>query len=152
MTLDTWCGLYGISKVIYNHRFRKVRQACLYVVVPPKPKFVERFLPDTIKPGGSAESHSSQLISILRDRNGLFLELLPTVSSELVNAVLKGISILSNARNFKKTFITAGCTDLRRGIEGLAGIKRFQFYLESFDEVAIFLFCGKRRDRIKALI
>ena len=60
--------------------------------------------------------------------------------------------MLSNARNFKKIYIATGYTDLRRGIEGLAGIIRFQFHLDPYDENTIFLFCGKRCDRIKALI
>jgi transposase len=59
--------------------------------------------------------------------------------------------MLSNARNFKKIYIATGYTDLRRGIEGLAGIIRFQFHLDSYDENTIFLFCGKRCDRMKAL-
>ena len=59
--------------------------------------------------------------------------------------------MLSNARNFKKIYIATGYTDLRRRIEGLAGIIRFQFHLDSYDENTIFLFCGKRCDRMKAL-
>ena len=60
--------------------------------------------------------------------------------------------MLSNTRNFKKIYIATGYTDLRRGIEGLGGIIRFQFHLDPYDENTIFLFCGKRCDRIKALI
>ncbi|KJJ70746.1 IS66 family insertion sequence element accessory protein TnpB [Clostridium sp. FS41] len=60
--------------------------------------------------------------------------------------------MLSNARNFKKIYIATGYTDLRRGIERLAGIIRFQFHLDPYNENTIFLFCGKRCDRIKALI
>lgn len=92
MTLDTWCGLHEINKATYYYRLRKVRQACLHAMAPPKPEFVELSLPGITKSDGSAESHSSQPIAILRGRNGLFLELLPTASSELVNAVLKGMS------------------------------------------------------------
>lgn len=92
MTLDTWCGLHEINKATYYYRLRKVRQSCLHAMAPSKPEFVERSLPDTTKSDGSAESHSPQPIAILRGRNGLFLELLPTVPSELVNTVLKGMS------------------------------------------------------------
>ena len=52
----------------------------------------ELSLPDTTKPDGSAESHSSQLIAILRGNNGLSLEIFPTASPELMDAVLKGMS------------------------------------------------------------
>ena len=34
----------------------------------------------------------------------------------------------------------------------LAGIIRFQFHLDSYNENTIFLFCGRRCDRIKSLI
>ena len=40
---------------------------------------------------------------------------------------------------------------MRRGIDGLAGIVQSQFSLNPF-QTALFLFCGRRRDRIKALL
>lgn len=92
MTLDTWCGLHGINKATYYYRLRKVRQACLSAVAPPKPEFVELSLPGTTKPDGPAENHSSGPVAILRGSNGLSLEILPTAPAELVNAVLKGMS------------------------------------------------------------
>lgn len=45
-----------------------------------------------------------------------------------------------------------GFTDLRRGIDGLANIVRFHFHLDSYDKNTLFLFCGRRSDRIKALL
>ena len=47
-------------------------------------------------------------------------------------------------------YIACGYTDLRRGIDGLAGMVESQFNLNPF-RPALFLFCGRRRDRIKAL-
>lgn len=47
-------------------------------------------------------------------------------------------------------YIACGYTDLRRGIDGLAGIVQQQFQMDPFTR-SLFLFCGKRRDRIKAL-
>ena len=60
--------------------------------------------------------------------------------------------MLNDATGFKKIYICAGYTDLRRGIEGLASLVRFQFDLDPYDKDTIFLFCGRRCDRIKALI
>ena len=60
--------------------------------------------------------------------------------------------MLNNATGFKKIYIATGYTDLRRGIEGLASIVRFQFNLDPYDKDTVFLFCGRRCDRIKALI
>ncbi len=55
-------------------------------------------------------------------------------------------------KDLKKVYIATGFTDLRRGIDGLARIIRFQFHLDPYDKNTLFLFCGKRTDRIKGLI
>ena len=47
-------------------------------------------------------------------------------------------------------YIACGYTDLRRGIDGLANLVKTQFQMDPFQR-ALFLFCGRRRDRIKAL-
>ena len=48
-------------------------------------------------------------------------------------------------------YIVCGYTDLRRGIDGLAGIVQQNFKLDVCSG-AVFLFCGRRYDRIKALL
>ena len=58
----------------------------------------------------------------------------------------------ADASGFKKVYLAMGFTDLRRGIDGLATIVRFQFKLDSYDKNTLFLFCGRRSDRIKALL
>ncbi len=58
----------------------------------------------------------------------------------------------ANASEFKKVYLATGFTDLRRGIDGLANIIRFQFKLDPYDKNTLFLFCGRRNDRIKALL
>ena len=60
--------------------------------------------------------------------------------------------MLNNASGFRKVYIAAGYTDLRRGIDGLASIVKFNFQLEPYEEDILFLFCGRRSDRIKGLI
>ena len=60
--------------------------------------------------------------------------------------------MLNDGKAFKKIYLATGYTDLRRGIEGLAGIIRFQFELDPYDRNTLFLFCGRRCDRIKALL
>lgn len=47
-------------------------------------------------------------------------------------------------------YVACGYTDLRRGIDGLAGIVQTQFHLDPFQS-ALFLFCGRRKDRLKGL-
>lgn len=60
--------------------------------------------------------------------------------------------MLNNANGFKKIYIATGYTDLRRGMEGLAAIIRFQFNLDPYDKDTLFFFCGKRTDRIKGTL
>lgn len=54
---------------------------------------------------------------------------------------------LSKVTNY---YVACGYTDLRRGIDGLAAIVKIQYGTE-LKEDSLFLFCGRRRDRIKAL-
>ena len=58
--------------------------------------------------------------------------------------------MLSDFTGADKVFIACGYTDLRRDIDGLASIVQQQFSLDPFTNT-LFLFCGRRRDRIKAL-
>lgn len=60
--------------------------------------------------------------------------------------------MLNDGTGFKKVYIATGFTDLRRGIDGLSRIIRFQFNLDPYDKNTLFLFCGKHTDRIKGLI
>ena len=60
--------------------------------------------------------------------------------------------MLNDGTGFKKIYLATGYTDLRRGIDGLAAIVRFQFELDPYDRNTLFLFCGRRCDRIKALL
>ena len=54
---------------------------------------------------------------------------------------------LSKVQNY---YVACGYTDLRRGIDGLAAIVSQQ-YGGCLSEESLFLFCGRRTDRIKAL-
>ena len=60
--------------------------------------------------------------------------------------------MFNNVSGFKKIYLASGYVDLRRGIDGLATLIRFQFNLEPKDRNTLFLFCGKRADRLKGLV
>ena len=51
-----------------------------------------------------------------------------------------------------KVVLAVGYTDLRRGIEGLATIVKMNYHLDPFQKNVLFLFCGRRGDRIKGLL
>lgn len=58
----------------------------------------------------------------------------------------------ADVSGFKKVYLATGFTDLRQGIDGLATIILFHFKLDPYDKNTLFLFCGRRSDRIKALL
>ena len=60
--------------------------------------------------------------------------------------------MLNNATGFRKIYIADGYTDLHRGIDGLASIVKFSFQLDPYEKDILFLFCGRRSDRIKGLV
>lgn len=60
--------------------------------------------------------------------------------------------MLNDARGFSKIYIATGYSDLRKGIDGLANVIKFQFDLDPFQKDVLFLFCGRRTDRIKGLL
>lgn len=49
--------------------------------------------------------------------------------------------MLNDGKGVNKIYLETGYTDFRRGIEGLAGIIRFQFELDLHDRNTLFLFC-----------
>ena len=58
--------------------------------------------------------------------------------------------MLSDFNRAEHIYLACGYTDLRRGIDGLATIVQQSFGLDPFSN-SLFLFCGCRCDRIKAL-
>ena len=58
--------------------------------------------------------------------------------------------MLNDFTGADKVYIACGYTDLRKGIDGLARMVQQQFQLDPFTNT-LFLFCGRRRERIKGL-
>ena len=66
------------------------------------------------------------------------------------SALNEGYLFRGSLSQVKNYYVAAGFTDLRRGIDGLAAIVTQQFGHE-LSEDSLFMFCGRRTDRIKAL-
>ena len=60
--------------------------------------------------------------------------------------------MLNNASGFRKVYIAAGYTDLRRGIDGLASLVKFKIQLDADEKDNLFLFLGRRSDRNQGLV
>lgn len=60
--------------------------------------------------------------------------------------------MFKDGQGFKKVYIACGYTDLRYGVDGFAAIIKNQYQLDPYDQGTLFLFCGRRSDRIKGLL
>lgn len=58
--------------------------------------------------------------------------------------------MLGDISKAEKIYIATGYTDMRKFIDGLAAIVQKNFELNPFQN-SLFLFCGRKRDRMKAL-
>jgi transposase len=52
----------------------------------------------------------------------------------------------------RRVILCCGFVDLRKGIEGLSTIVGSRFHLNPYEKGSLFLFCGRRTDRIKGLL
>ena len=60
--------------------------------------------------------------------------------------------MLENYLGIKRVVITCGVVDLRKGIDGLSMIIGDRYHQNPFEKGTLFLFCGRRTDRIKGLL
>lgn len=60
--------------------------------------------------------------------------------------------MLNDAGPFTHIYLATGRTDLRKGMDSLLLLIKNGFELDPFAEGSIFLFCGSRLDRIKAVV
>ena len=60
--------------------------------------------------------------------------------------------MLKEGIGFSRVIICCGRTDLRKGIQGLTAFVRLNYGLETTEKGTLFLFCGRKTDRIKALL
>ena len=59
--------------------------------------------------------------------------------------------MLNDAAGIENIYIACGYTDLRYGIDGLSTLVRNKFDLDPFQTNTLFLFCGRKKDRLKGL-
>ena len=59
--------------------------------------------------------------------------------------------MLAELSGFVRVYVACGHTDMRKSIDGLSAIVVKNFSLDPFSK-SLFLFCGRKRDRIKGLL
>ena len=59
--------------------------------------------------------------------------------------------MLRDGIGFRRTIVCCGRVDLRREIDGLSTYVRLNYGLDTLEKGTLFLFCGRRADRIKGL-
>lgn len=60
--------------------------------------------------------------------------------------------MLEDAAGIRRVVLACGVVDLRKGIDGLAMIIGDKYKQNPFEKGTLFLFCGRRTDRIKGLL
>lgn len=60
--------------------------------------------------------------------------------------------MLEHVAGIRKVVIACGYVDLRKGIDGLSMIIGDKYKQNPFEKGTLFLFCGRRSDRLKGLL
>ena len=140
MTVRTWCQKNGISEKTYYYWQRRLFQE-LANVHPQNNGFVE------VTPSRVESSGQIAVKSTLRVLRWTFTAARIPQHRRLCSGYC---GMLNDFAGADRVYIACGYTDLRLGIDGLAALVKRQFALDPVEN-CLFLFCGRRRDRIKAL-
>ena len=60
--------------------------------------------------------------------------------------------MLEDVAKIRRVVLACGTVDLRKGIDGLSMIIGDKYHQNPFEKGTLFLFCGRRADRIKGLV
>ena len=60
--------------------------------------------------------------------------------------------MLEDVAGIRRVVIACGFVDLRKGIDGLVQIIGARYHWNPFEKGTLFLFCGRRSDRMKGLL
>ena len=131
MTVTAWCKEKGISQHTYYSRLNVVRKELLKRAELP----LQQIVPLSVSQSITCTTAAVQTQCVADSAE-------PAERSE---RMLKDLT----ADNI---YIVCGHTDMRKSIDGLAALIQQQFQLDLFTTNSAFLFCGRRRDRMKVLL
>ena len=141
-SIKSWCAENGVPLSSFYSWQRKMRATLLSRQKmsssknfrPARRKHLQMFLHESLCRSGMLQLSCQQICPPARSARSS-----------------GGSAMLGDIRKVEHIYIACGYTDLRRGIDGLAQIVQNQFSLDSCSN-SLFLFCGRRRNRIKALL
>ena len=145
MYVKEWCRQKGINPDTYYQRLRVVREEMLEHAEIEEQKIVpvcvwEAITGNTLtevtdKSRSDAPVSISEKIVIKKDGSD---------ADERSETMLKELKL-------ENIYIVCGHTDMRKSIDELAAMVQEQFHQKLFSG-SLFLFCGRRHDRLKALL
>ena len=154
-TAKQWLVENDISEKSYYYWLRKIRRevceqeglqedtnpsALSFVEIP-----VKTALDTTPVPAVPA---AMTPVAVIRSGR-LTLELSNDISESLL---CRRCFMLEDAACIRRVVIACGYVDLRKGIDGLSMIIGGRYHQNPFEKGTLFLFCGRRSDRIKGLL
>ena len=167
LTDAAWCNEHGISpSCFYNAVTRLRKKACQIPDPAPKASTLDltshkqdvvqiAIEPESSPAGlipdnGNSPMHLDNSHTIEIEADGLLIrmsnEIKPVLLKMLMDT-LEGVTMLADISSVDAIYIVCGRTDMRKSIDGLCAIIQEQFSMEI--DHALFLFCGRKCDRIK---
>ncbi len=132
-----WCNEHGIKPGTFYNWVKRLRKKSCYDIPPATGR------------GGYKPSEQQDVVKLeIVDQPVLHEE-----TPQLLNHPVCGRCImLGDITAATDIYIICGYTDMRKSIDGLCAIIRDQLHFEPEHTTALYLFCGRRNDRIKALL
>lgn len=155
MSVGEWCQENSITTANYYYRMSQVRKACMdslpseTIEQPIVPVPTELMNSETSALEESVPGKESY-IEIFS--HGITLKITEDTASSLIAKVLGVLAMLNDATCFKQIYIVCGYTDLRYGIDSLAAIIKSKLGCGPCVPDTLYLFCGRKTDRIKGLV
>ena len=137
---DDWCRNAGVSKSNYYYWKRRIREAD-----------GEKQLPAVVKTGPETlSSKKDRFVDV--EAGGVRIHVTESTPMGLLTKVPRWSPMLKDATCLKNVYIVCGFTDLRKGIDSLAEVIADRTDISPSVPDTLFLFCGRRHDKLKGLV
>lgn len=149
MTVREWCHDRNIKESRYYYWLRILRRDAV-----ENKEHRQQVSPLVELPADICRKQVFDLGStaaVIRKGN-ITIEVTKSASAGLLQKLWRCWPMLGNVKRYSRIYLAYGYTDLRYGMDGLARVVQDHFSLDPFQKGCLFLFCGRRTDRIKGLL